>query len=105
MTPIDPLFELLGRVGASQGNAVLLSAEELHQWPSAAVKAMKSQKLILKARPAKSASCPGCEENCVMPVHNLPAKGGASSSFIVCDKRSDINRVPVSPARVDAMAV
>jgi len=100
MTPIDPLVELLGRVGACQGDAVLVSSEELHQWPSTAVKAMKSQKLILKAGPAKSASCPGCEENCVMPVYSLPIKGGASSSFIVCDKRSDTNRVPVSSEKL-----
>jgi hypothetical protein len=100
MRPIDTLFELLGRVGANQGSTVLVNAEELNQWPSAAVKGMKSQKLIVKASPAKSASCPGCEENCVMPVDNLPEKGGASSLFIVCDKRSDINRVPVSPEKL-----
>ena len=35
-----------------------------------------------------------------MPVHSPPAKGGASSSFIVCDKRSDINRVPVSSEKL-----
>jgi len=100
MMPIDPLLELLGRVGASQGNAVLVSAEELQQWPTAAVRAIKSQRLILKASPAKSATCPGCEEECVMPVHNVPAEGGASSSFIVCDKRSDINQVPVPCERL-----
>jgi len=100
MTPIDPLPELLMRVGANQGNTVLVSAEELHQWPSAAVKAMKSQKLIAKATPAKSASCPGCEENCVMPVYSPPIKEGVSSSFIVCDKRGDTNRVTVPSNRL-----
>ena len=101
MTPINPLLELLGRVGASQGNnSVLVSAEELHQWPSAAVKALKSQRLIVEARPASSAACPGCERNCVMPVYSLPAAKGSSSSFIVCDKRSDVNRVPVSFERL-----
>jgi hypothetical protein len=100
MTAIDRLFELLGRVGASQGNVVLVSAEDLHQWPSAAVKAIKSQKLIVKSSPADSTICPGCEDECVMPVHNVPAKGGASSSFIVCDKRSDTNRVTVHSNRL-----
>ncbi len=74
MTPIDAVLELLGRVGASQGNPVLINEEELLQWPGAAVKAMKSQKIIVKARPATSAICPGCEENCVMPVHTLASK-------------------------------
>jgi hypothetical protein len=100
MKLIDPLLEVLGRMGASQGNAVLVNAEELRQWPSAAVEAMKSQKLIVKASPADSALCPGCEDECVMPVHKVPAKEGASSSFIVCDKRSDINRVFVSSERL-----
>ena len=35
-----------------------------------------------------------------MPVHSLLAKEGASSSFIVCDKRSDTKRVPISSAKL-----
>lgn len=31
-----------------------------------------------------------------MPVHTLTTTTGVSTSFIVCDKRSDVNRVPVS---------
>jgi len=101
MTPQDALIELLGRVGARQGAAVLVHDEELNQWPAEAVKAMKSQRLIAKSRPAASAICPGCERNCAMPVHTLPATADAPSSFIVCDKRSDINRVPVSTGRLN----
>jgi hypothetical protein len=100
MTAIDALLELLGRVGACRDAAVLVNDEELLQWPRAAVKAMKSQRLIVKARPASSAICPGCESNCVMPVHTLSATTGKPSSFIVCDKRSDINRVPVPAERL-----
>ena len=100
MTPQAALIELLGRVGASQGAAVLVNDDELSQWPSAAVQAMKSQRLIAKARPASSAICLGCERDCVMPVHTLPAKAGAAVSFIVCDKRSDINRVPIPTERL-----
>lgn len=100
MTSINALLELLGRVGASRDTAVLINDEELLQWPRAAVKAMKSQKLMVKARPASSAICPGCESNCVMHVHILPATKGKPSSFIVCDKRSDINRVSVPSERL-----
>lgn len=100
MTPINILSELLERLGACNGIAIPVSAEELHQWPLEAVKAMKTQRLIVKARPATSATCPGCEHNCVMPVHTLPATAGHPSSFIVCDKRSDINRVAVSSERL-----
>jgi len=100
MTPIDSLLELLGRVSACGDNSILVSAEELQRWPGDAVKAMKSQRLIVKARPTTSAICAGCERNCVMPVHTLPNVAGKSSSFIVCDKRSDINRVSVSAERL-----
>jgi hypothetical protein len=87
-------------VGASQG-AVLINDDELSHWPSAAVAAMKTQHLLAKARPATSAICPGCELDCVMPVHALPAEGNRPArAFIVCDKRSDINRVALPLARL-----
>ena len=97
---IDTLLELLGRVGACRDAEVLVNDEELLQWPQTTVKAMKAQKLIVKARPASSVICPGCERNCVMPVHTLPSTTNKPSSFIVCDKRSDINRVPVPSGRL-----
>lgn len=100
MKAIDALLEILNRVGACQGKAVFVSDEELLQWPKAAVKAMKSQKLIAKAKPASSAVCQECERDCVMPVHSLSTTTGKSSSFIVCDKRSDVNRIPVAAARL-----
>jgi hypothetical protein len=99
MMPEAALIELLARVGAGNGGAVLVSDEKLSQWPATAVAAMKSQRLLAKARPASSAICPGCERACVMPVHTLPRASGSAASFIVCDKRSDINRVLVSAER------
>ncbi len=96
MTPQATLIELLGRVGASQGAAVLINDDELSQWPSAAVAAMKTQHLLTKARPASSAICPGCEGDCVMPVHVLPSEGKwPARAFISCDERDDTSLVPV----------
>ena len=100
MTPLDAFVELLARLGASNGSAILVSEEELSHWPAVAVKAMKSQKLLVKARPAASVVCPGCEQECVMPVHTPPAGPRGPASFIVCDKRNDINRVPVASERL-----
>jgi hypothetical protein len=100
MKPVDALVELFDRVGAKQGAAVLVNDKELRQWPSDAVKAMQSQRLVTKARPASSAICPGCEQQCVMPVHTQLATADRKSSFIVCDKRGDINRVQVSTSRL-----
>lgn len=95
MTPDAALVELLERVGARHGAAVIVSDHELKAWPSAAVAAMKLHGLLTKARPASSMVCPGCERECVMPVHILTDKARDPEAFIVCNKRSDINRVPV----------
>ena len=100
MTPLDALVELVERVGARHGAAVLIGEEEVRQWPADAVRAMKSHTLLTRARPATAVVCPGCEEDCVMPVHALPAGPRGSASFIVCDKRSDINRVALPTERV-----
>jgi len=100
MTPIDALLELLGRVGASGGASVHVADNELNQWPEAAVAAMKRQKLILKAPPASSVTCSGCEVECVMPVNTSRVSTGRGEPFIVCDERSDINRVVVSVERL-----
>lgn len=102
MTPEAALIELLGRVGARLGESVTVSTEELNQWPTAAIFALKSQGLLLKARPAKSVVCPGCEQECSgMLVHTVTRPNAtAATSFVVCDKRSDINRVPIPAARL-----
>lgn len=110
MTPEAALIELLGRVGARLGESVTVSTEELSQWPTEAVAALKLQGLLLKARPAQSVVCPGCEQDCSMPVHTPPRANAPAVSFVVCDKRSDINRVPIPGARLaqwrcDAQAV
>lgn len=110
MTPQAALIELLGRVGAHSGASVTVSTEELNRWPTDAVAALKSQGLLLKARASKSVVCPGCEQECSMPVHTLTRANAPAASFVVCDKRSDINRVPVPAARLalwrcDAQAV
>jgi hypothetical protein len=101
MTPQDALCELLARLGASKGTAVLISEEELSHWSQAAVKTMKSEKLLVKTRPATSVVCPGCEQACIMPVHTRPTQTRIAAPFIVCDKRSDINRVAVPISRLE----
>jgi len=101
MKPEDAFIELLDRVAAMQGATALINADELAQWPRETVTAMKSQKLITRARPASSAVCPGCEEECVMPVHAIPVSSGDPALFIVCDKRDDIGRISVPTASLE----
>lgn len=98
MTPLDALVEVLARVGAN--GEVFLSEHELDEWPAGAVSALKAQKLIAKAPPATSVICSGCEENCAMSVETTPAPSGASAFFVVCDKRSDINRVAIAAGQL-----
>ncbi len=95
MSPEQVLAELLERLGANKGAAVLVSEEELASWPESAVSALKKEGLLSPASPAGSVVCPGCEEQCVMPVQTLAADKGRIVSFIVCDKRDDISRVPL----------
>lgn len=95
MTPDVVLIELLERVGAGQDAAVLITGHELNQWPADAVAALKAHKLIRKTRPASSVVCPGCEEECMMSVNTILVPSDDPTLFIVCDKRSDINRVTI----------
>lgn len=100
MTPQEVLIELLDRIAASLGDKVLISESEFSDWPAPALAALKTQRLITKSRPTNSAVCPGCERECVMPVHCLTDASGLMEAFIVCDKRSDINRVIVDTKRL-----
>jgi hypothetical protein len=101
MTPEYALIELFDRVAALQGASALINADELAQWPGEAVAAMNAQKLITRARPASSAVCHGCEEECVMPVHTILLPSGDPALFIACNKRDDIGRVPVPTASLE----
>jgi hypothetical protein len=100
MMPLGALLELLARVRANHDGAALVSEEELSRWPAKAVQSLKSQKLLIKASPAVSVVCPGCEQECTMPVQTLPAGTATALSFVICDKRDDINRVEVRADRL-----
>ena len=101
MTPREALLDLVARVGARDGAAVRISETDVRQWPAEAVCALKAHRLLVRARPARTVVCPGCEADCVMPVQTIPAGSRAAARFIVCDKRSDINRVALTTAHVD----
>jgi hypothetical protein len=110
VTANEAIAELFGYVGAEGGASAYIGEEALRDWPPNAVAAMKSARLLRRASPATSVVCSGCEEACVMPVESVSALGGESVSFVVCDKRDDINRVPVTSDRLrqwrcDARAV
>lgn len=100
MTPETVIIELFTRIAAESGASILINGEELTRWPAETVSAIKSQGLLKRARSASAVVCNGCEQECAMPVHTYPASSRKSTSFIVCDKRDDINRVPVAAERL-----
>jgi hypothetical protein len=100
MTPQDVLIELINRLAASDDTTVLISDAALNEWSAVAVKAMKKQRLITRSKPASSAVCPGCARECVMPVHCVTGASNMTEAFIVCDKRSDTNRVMIDSQRL-----
>lgn len=101
MTPDTALRELLARIGALQGRALLMTSEALHAWPVDFVIALKRSNLFAKAAPAQSVVCDGCEHACVMPVEVLVDARNRTRVFVVCDKRDDINRVDVPVTAIE----
>jgi hypothetical protein len=96
MTPEQALSELFGRLAAAKGAPVLISEQELVSWPELTVRAMKAAGLLIPASPASGVVCPGCEQECSMPVLNRGDGSETSSFFVVCDKREDISTVAIS---------
>ena len=100
MEPLDALSDLLERVNASPDGVALVPSAEIATWPPSAVEAVKGQRLLVKTRAAASATCPGCERQCTMPVHSISVNE-STRSFVVCDKRSDVNRVSLPPGTLE----
>jgi hypothetical protein len=98
MMPQAVLIEILERIGANNGAATFISNQELSEWPSDLITSMKSHGLITSAPPATNTVCPGCERSCFMPV---VYQINAPTAFIVCDKRSDTNRVSIPPDHIE----
>lgn len=89
------LADLLARLQATGGAPLAIGGDEVDAWPTGMAEALLTQGAIERAAPAASMACPGCEEACTMPVHQVPRDGAETAAFIVCDKRDDMGRVPV----------
>ena len=96
-SPQAVLHDLGARVCVFPRQGVQIGSREVARWPREAVAALKSQKLLRRAQPARGTVCPGCGMQCAMPVERGP---GPSIPWVVCDKRGDINRVPVPVDRL-----
>lgn len=88
------LAELVNRLKASQGTAVHIGGGELSEWPAHSVEALKTARLLVKARPASRLQCPGCERQCDKPVELHPVEGARPArAYINCDEPEDMGRI------------
>lgn len=96
MTLNDVLQDLIQHLETKGNNTIVW--EQVRQWPEGAVEIFQNAEWIKPAAPAKSVVCPGCEENCFMPVHVSPAMQGlAVNAYVACDRRDDMGRIPIPP--------
>ncbi len=96
MKPADVLPAVLDRLAAAAGDVAQFSERELAEWPPAALAQLKAEGLLVKGPPADTLTCPGCEEDCLMPVEIVTTTSGTLRAFMVCDKRDDVARVAVA---------
>lgn len=96
MNPADVLPAVLDRIAAAAGEVAPFSERELAEWPAAALARIKAEGLLVKGPPAHAVVCPGCEEDCTMPVETDTTPSGTLRAFVVCDKRDDVARVAVA---------
>ena len=94
------LAELSARLGGSTEAAIFLSADDGDD-TDALAQLLVDAGLLLPAEPAGAMICDGCERICTMPVEVAPPIDGIPArAFIICDKREDIGRVGIEPARL-----
>ena len=106
MTPQAVLVELLNRLKASRGAAVHIGGDELSEWPADSVAALKSARLLIRARPASRLLCPGCECQCDKPVELYPAEGAKPArAYIICDEPEDLGRIQLDLADLEQWRV
>lgn len=96
MNLADVLPAVLDRLAAAAGEVALFSERELTEWPAAALARLKAEGLLVKGPPADTLTCPGCEEDCTIPVETDTTPGGTLRAFVVCDKRDDVARVAIT---------
>jgi hypothetical protein len=104
-TAADALAELLARLGAAPGRAVVVSSDELQHWPVDAVAAFKAHGALRPGKPGDTVVCPGCERACVMPVQQRQQPARPAAAFVVCDKRGDVGRVALTAAHLERWRV
>lgn len=99
MTLDDVLRELIGCLGARDD--CVIGWEQARRWPKGAIEIFQRAGWLKATAPADMIECPGCEENCFMPVQFFPAPPRQTAApFVACDVRSEMGKVSVPLARL-----
>lgn len=99
MTLDDVLRELIGCLGARDDCVV--GWEQVRRWPKGAIDIFQKAGWLKTTARAETVECPGCEENCFMPVQFSPAPPGqTAAAFVACETRSEMGKVDVPLARL-----
>ncbi len=102
MTENDLLEMILDRLGRSEITNAVFGTDETATWPLSLLDTFTESRLLRPTKAAQVITCDGCEQYCPMPVTVLPAESTRPArSFIACDKRDDIGRVPVDLKRLE----
>ncbi|MBI5815436.1 MAG: hypothetical protein HZB29_07480 [Nitrospinae bacterium] len=100
MTLDDALQDIIQRLGSADGGGII-SWSETQRWPNGALEIFLKAGLLKPTVPAQSVECPGCENNCFMPVHVYPSKDGRPTrAFVACDQRDDMGRIKITQAQL-----
>jgi len=90
----DVLQEIVEQLGS--GGDTPVAWEQVRDWPEGALELFEKARWLKPTVAASSVECPGCEDNCYMPVHVLPAhKGRPARAYVACDQREDTGRVRI----------
>jgi hypothetical protein len=95
----DVLRELVQRLDSADDGA--FSWGQARAWPEGALEAFLAAGWLKPMASAVTVECPGCEENCFMPVRVPPASHERDArAYVACDRRDDMGRVQIPLARL-----
>jgi len=95
MTLDDVLGDLLFRIPLSSEDDGIISWEQVREWPKGALEIFLNAGWITAKEPATTVVCPGCEENCFMPVHVRKRDDGVFHARVMCDRLDYMGSVPI----------
>lgn len=94
----DAVRELLQCLGTDGDSTI--PWEQVHRWPKGALDTFQNAGWLEPGDLAETVECPGCEENCPMPVEIFPNDDGqAIRAFVACEDRN-FGRVKIPTFRL-----